>query len=86
MIVVIASLFPAKLHASDLWLDANYAKPLRWNVGAFLFFDQDDVQNRNGGRRIIVGEMLVRTGRRHGEVSHWTCPAVGAMGLWIFEL
>jgi len=55
VIVVIASLFPAKLHASDLWLDARYAKPLRWNVGAFLFFDQDDVQNRNGGRRIIVG-------------------------------
>ena len=47
VIVVIASLFPAKLHASDLWLDASYAQPLRWNVGAFLFFD--------GGRRIIVG-------------------------------
>src|SRR5258706_7125062 len=55
VIVVIASLFPAKLHASDLWLDASYAKPLRWDVGAFLFFDHDDVQNRNGGRRIIVG-------------------------------
>jgi len=38
VIVVIASLFPAKLHARDLWIDASYAKPLRWNVGAFLFY------------------------------------------------
>jgi hypothetical protein len=55
VIAVIASLFPARLHASDLWLDGSYAKPLGWNVGAFLFFDPDDVQNRNGGHRIIVG-------------------------------
>ena len=55
VIVVIASLFPAKLHASDWWLDASYTQPLRWNVGASLFFDHYDFQNRKAGRRIIVG-------------------------------
>lgn len=55
VIVVIASLVPAKLQASDVWVDASYATPLRWNVGAFLFFDQDDVQNGKGGRRLMVG-------------------------------
>lgn len=57
-IVVITCFFPAKLQAGDfqaLFLDANYAKPVRWNVGASLFFSHDDVANSDGGSGIIVG-------------------------------
>ena len=43
-IVVIAALVPAKLQAADLWVDASYAKPIGWNGGAFLVFDQYDAQ------------------------------------------
>ena len=49
---------PVKQQASELrafLLDGNYAKPVRWNVGAALFFSHDDVGNSDGGSGLIVG-------------------------------
>jgi hypothetical protein len=57
-ILVIACLCPATVRAGDfhaLLLDASYARPLRWNVGASLFFSPDDVGKSQGGTGIIVG-------------------------------
>ena len=54
--LAIACLCPATLQASDfqaLLLEANYAKPVRANVGASLLFS-DDVSSE-GGSGIIVG-------------------------------
>ena len=49
---------PAKRQASELrafFLDGGYAKPVRWNVGAALFFSHGDVGNSDGGSGLIVG-------------------------------
>lgn len=57
-IIVVVCISPAKLQAGDLQtllFDANYAKPVRWNVGASLFLSNDDVENSEGGSGIIVG-------------------------------
>jgi len=57
-ILAITCLCPTELHASGdqaVLVDANYAQPVRWNVGASLFFSRDDVKNREGGSGIIVG-------------------------------
>jgi hypothetical protein len=77
VIVVIASLFPAKLHASDWWLDASYAQPLRWNVGAFLFFDR--------GRRIIVGGNVGPNGMQAWGGKLLDRPGGGSNG-WALDL
>ncbi len=57
-ILAIACLCPANVQASDfqaVFLDGNYANPVRWNVGASLFFSHDDVKNSDGGSGLIVG-------------------------------
>ena len=57
-ILAITCLCSAKVQASDyqaLFLDGNYVKPVRWNVGASLFFSHDDVKNSDGGSGLIVG-------------------------------
>ena len=57
-ILAIACLCPANVQASDfraLFLDGNYANPVRWNFGASLFFSHDDVKNSDGGSGLIVG-------------------------------
>ena len=49
---------PVKQQTSELrafFLDGNYAKPVRWNIGAALFFSPDDVGNSDGGSGLIVG-------------------------------
>jgi hypothetical protein len=49
---------PAKRQASDfqaVFLDGNYATPVRWNLGAALFFSHDDIKNSDGGSGLIVG-------------------------------
>jgi hypothetical protein len=64
-IVVIACLFPATLQAGDLqgvFVDANYAKPVRFNFGGSLFFSHEDVANSDGGSGIIVGGSVGRGG------------------------
>jgi hypothetical protein len=64
-IVAITCLCPAKLDASDfrgLLLDANYAAPVRWNVGGSLLFSHDEVKNNGGANCIIVGGSLGRGG------------------------
>jgi hypothetical protein len=64
-IVAITCLCPAKLEASDfrgLLLDANYAAPVRWNVGASLLFSHEEVKNSGGASCITVGGSLGRGG------------------------
>ena len=64
-ILVIICLCPAKLEASDfqgLFLDANYAAPVRWNVGGSLLFSHDELKNNGGASCIIVGGSLGRGG------------------------
>ena len=54
--LAITCLCPAILRASDiqaLLLDANYAKPVRWNVGASLFLSNG--LSNEGGSGIMVG-------------------------------
>jgi len=59
--LAITCLFPSKLHAGDfqaLFLDANYANPVRFNLGGSLFFSHQDVANtpaNDGASGIIVG-------------------------------
>ena len=55
-IVVLTCLCPTKTQAGDsraFLFDANYAKPLRWNVGASLFFSHAFSNEGRGGP--IVG-------------------------------
>jgi hypothetical protein len=93
VIVVIASLFPAKLHASELWLDPNYATPVRWNFGASLFFFEQkprcdtgwfNIQRSDGCRRSIIAGGSV--GR--GGMQAWggkTLPGDEVFGEWDFR-
>jgi len=65
-IAVITCLCPGKTQAGDcpqktaagdcqaFLFDANYAKPLRWNVGASLFFSHA-FSNEGGGGPIVSG-------------------------------
>ena len=49
---------PATRQASNfqaVFLDANYANPVRWNFGAALFFSHDDIKNSDGGSGLIFG-------------------------------
>jgi hypothetical protein len=64
-ILATTCLYPAKLQAGDfqaLFLDANYAQPVRFNFGGSLFFSHQDVANSDGGSGIIVGGSVGRGG------------------------
>jgi hypothetical protein len=64
-ILAITCLCPATLQAGDfhaLLVDANYVKPVRWNVGGSLFFSRDDAEPSEGGTVIVVGGSVGRSG------------------------
>jgi hypothetical protein len=66
-ILVITCLYPARLQADGfqaLVLDANYAKPVRWNVGGSLALSHDDAKASEGGTAIVVGGSVGRGGMR----------------------
>ena len=67
-ILTITCLCPCELQAGDfqaLFVDANYAKPVRFNFGGSLFFSHQDVANTpaiDGASGIIVGGSVGRGG------------------------
>src|SRR5262245_2017630 len=86
-IVVLTCLCPTKTQAGDsraFLFDANYAKPLRWNVGASLFFPTLSAMRE--AEVPSSAEVLERAGCRHGEA--WRCCrmwAVAMFELWSLE-
>jgi len=77
-------LCPEKTQARDfraLLLDANYSKPLRWNVGGSLFFSHDDGRGE-GAEGIIVGGSVGAAGMQAwGGIAALGAPSIDFRGV-----